>query len=204
VTAPRRTALDERIELTLAMDGLKLVRRSNPLSVGSRLERTAEHCWHLAMATLIWAPESPVPVNVDRAVTLATVHDFPELYVGDNSVYSKFERDRPERELAAMTRFARDDLTGSATTIFDLWQEFETAASAEATFVHALDMLLPILHNHSNQARSSWRRDKVAAHQVRARIAVARIGLPWLAERAAERVEEAAAAGTLVREAADG
>lgn len=193
---PRESADTERVDFTLRLDHLMQIERHNPLSVGTRRERTAEHCWHLAMATFVWAPQAPAALNVDHAVTLAVVHDFPELFVGDNSVYSAAEATRQERESRAMDAFAESGFD-HALRLRETWREFEFAESPEALFVRALDVLLPILHNHSNISESSWIKEGVPASAVRKRIETAATALPWLAARASGLVDDAESRGAL-------
>lgn len=185
------------LDLTLRLDDLKNVVRENPLSRGDRRERTAEHSWHVAMAVLLWAPESPHELDVPRAVTLAVVHDFPELFEGDTPVHAPGYEERYEKEAAAMSRFVEGDVTRRAPEVYDWWHEYEHGTSPEARFVMAVDVLLPVLHNHSQLEQSSWTHRQASAAVVSERIETVRRALPWLAERADECVARAIEAEAL-------
>ena len=51
--------MQEMLEFFLAIDELKSVHRKNHLANGSRVENTAEHSWHLAVAALVFAELAP-------------------------------------------------------------------------------------------------------------------------------------------------
>jgi putative hydrolase of HD superfamily len=182
-----------RLEWTLEVDGLKRTRRQNPIRRGLRRERVAEHCWHLAVATIIWAPVARENVDVERAALLATLHDFPELFEGDSSVYSARELTRPARELRAMERFRRGAGADFGETIFRAWEDYERLNGPEGRLVLALDVILPVLLNHANLNRSSWRvgKTRVTSQQVHARLDRAEQSLPELTAIARELVEDA-------------
>lgn len=164
--------LHARLEWTLRVDNLKRETRQNPLLVGAEREQVAAHCWHLAMSAIIWAPATRLTIDVDKAVRLAVVHDFPELFTGDHSVYSDKEAQRSKNEEEAMEQFARQAPTDFSIPVWTSWQQFEAKEGPEARFVMALDAALPILLNHANIEQSSWLVGQHIVHpdQVRRRV----------------------------------
>jgi hypothetical protein len=97
-TGAARSSINELIKLCLDSEKLKQIERDNPLAIDDRRERVGEHCWHLAFATLVFQEHCAFEIDVGRATCLATVHDFPELFVGDTPVWSPAESTRVVRE----------------------------------------------------------------------------------------------------------
>lgn len=124
-------------------------RRRNLAKFG--LENVAEHSWHLCDAVLVIAPRF-APLNVDRAVSLATVHDILEIETGDFdpvgdgagddthafSLTSKARKDISERKALNELRARFADCTPYQ---FDLIAEYLDLQSEEACFVKALDKI---------------------------------------------------------------
>jgi putative hydrolase of HD superfamily len=136
-------------------------------------------------------------------VSLAVVHDIPEVFVGDTFVYSPQIRSRQSKEMAAMRQLAATHRNlVEVRDIFDKWQEYESCLSPEGQFVMALDVLLPVFLNYSNLRHSSWQRHGVTGTQVRDRIAGVRDYCPEVADFAFQVVNDAVDRGVLRREPA--
>ena len=194
----QRSSLEELHSLLLEMDRLKSVRRRNPISGSKRLETTAEHSWHLGVAVMLFARFAAEPIDVDRAVSLAIIHDIPEVFVGDTFVYSAEIESRPGREADAMRAFlGRHPQLAEVSALVSQWGEYESCGSAEGRFVMALDVLLPVFLNHANLANSSWLRYGVSAGQVRDRISKIEQSCPTLAKLALQLIDDAVNKGAL-------
>jgi putative hydrolase of HD superfamily len=103
-------------------------------------ESVAEHTFGVAMLALWLAPQVDAAIDVDRAVRMALVHDFGEVYAGDiipADAVLPAEKQRLEAE-SVHTVFAR--LPGGQAYI-DLWQEYEAGQTREARFVRQIDRL---------------------------------------------------------------
>ena len=74
---------------------------------GARYENTAEHCWSLAMATLLFADQAEVEIDLLRALKMAILHDIVEIHAGDTLTYNDTD---------AEDKFKRELLT------FEIWQ----------------------------------------------------------------------------------
>src|SRR6266498_2995034 len=157
------------LDLVLFLDRLKEVRRENPIASASRRERTAEHSWHLAVSVYLLRQLAEQEIDVEHAVLLAVLHDIPEVFVGDTFVYGDQEESRRRREDTAMRRFLGAKLAASH-DMYSLWHEYEHGTSTEARFVKAMDVVLPVILNHSNPRDSSWLRHNVTVAQVLKRI----------------------------------
>ena len=81
------------INYLLALDALKSVNRRNYTTQLSkhtprRLENSAEHSWHLAMACWAVAQHFKLDVNHEKLLKLALVHDLGEIDAGDTFLYA--------------------------------------------------------------------------------------------------------------------
>lgn len=161
--------LSEELELVRDLDALKDVERQNPLAGNSRRERVAEHCWHLAAATIVLSDYVDTGIDLGRAVQLAVVHDVVEMFVGDTFAFGDTS-DQYQREHDAMAKLIERTGSAGVRRLVELWQEYEDQASDEAKFVKGLDALLPIMHNYSNPDHSSWLQHGVGADKVLARL----------------------------------
>src|SRR5688500_600384 len=79
----------EELRFVMDLDALKEVERKNPLSVGERRERVAEHSWHLATAAILLHDFADENVDIAHASMLAVVHDIVELFVGDTFAFGE-------------------------------------------------------------------------------------------------------------------
>lgn len=182
--------LHNALDFLLAVDKLKDVKRRNPLVGGRRRERTAEHCWHLAMAVLCLHEFATEPLNVERAIRLSIVHDLPEAAVGDTFVYGRGNDGRRAREERALHAMVKNLAAPLGELILDDWTEYEYEKSAEGRFVMALDVLLPVFMNLAAGRDSSWYKYEVRAADVRARVKRVSGVVPELARMAFDAVDE--------------
>ena len=130
------------------IDQYKNIFRLIYLDNKKRLENDAEHSWHLAMMVWIFAPFYETPVNLEKCIKMALMHDLVEIYAGD--VHSFDEEGRKNKKLredkAAIKLFAK--LPQPLKTEFkQLWVEYEDKKTAEAIFTQAIDKLHPLLQN---------------------------------------------------------
>ena len=136
-------------------EGLKREKRHSWLSNGDQ-ESVAEHTWRLLLLILTMAPQLEKPVNLKKALTMAIIHDLPEVKVGDKPDFETVSEDHKnqkhlleKRAMKEITeRLGRPDL-------YEIWEEFEKKETLEAKFVQALDRLeLQIQHNEAET--STW------------------------------------------------
>jgi putative hydrolase of HD superfamily len=133
-------ALSERLKCEL---------RHSWLSSG-RQESVAEHSWQMALMALLMHRHLTQPVDIERTLKIVLVHDLVEAVVGDVPFFDTGERKRlkarREQEAIDTIRAALDPATGQE--VYDLWQEYEAKATAEARFATALDHLeVQVQHN---------------------------------------------------------
>lgn len=106
-------------------------------------ESVADHSFGVALLALVLSRGADPPLDRERCVAMALVHDLAESLVGDITPYdgiSAGEKHRRERE--AMERLAAM-LGGDE--VLRLWEEYGAAATPEARFVKDLDRLETVL-----------------------------------------------------------
>lgn len=163
--------LTPEFEFLLRLDELKDLERQNPLASSPRREGVAEHCWSVALATILMRDEARDEIDLGHAVLLAVVHDVVEQFVGDTFAFGSETHGQFAREHEAMARLENDhDESPGILRVIELWREYEDQKTPEARFVKGLDALLPIAQNYRNLEHSSWLKHHVAADQVMTRL----------------------------------
>ena len=85
-----------------------------------------------------------------RVISMLLIHDVVEIDCGDTLLYDAAgTATQPARETIAARRLFGLLPTEQAAEMLALWQEFETAATADARFAKSVDRLQPILLNHA-------------------------------------------------------
>jgi len=119
-----------------------------------RWESVADHSWRLAMLVLTFANKLSKPLDLEKALKMALIHDIPEIIAGDASplgesgtgedshAYNQtIQADRHNDEKsAAKAIFAQLD-PEEGNNLYELWLEIETLANFEAQVVKALDKI---------------------------------------------------------------
>lgn len=161
--------LGEQIRFLAEADRLKTILRASLLAAEDRRENDAEHSWHLALMVILLAEYADEPIDVGHAMKLVVVHDLVEIYAGDSPVFVPGAADdQQERELAAAERLFGLLPEDQAAAMRALWDEFESAVTAEARFCKAMDRLQPMLLNWLNGG-GTWGMPGATEALVRAR-----------------------------------
>ncbi|MGZ8868355.1 MAG: HD domain-containing protein [Thermoanaerobaculia bacterium] len=184
--------MQQIVDFILELDKLKgVTRKTRPLGL-DRYENTAEHSWQIALLAVSMAEHAHARVDINRVIAMLLVHDIGEIDTGDTIVYA--EEGWPERkaaERAAVTRIFGILGEPARSTFMDLWNEFESAATAEARFAHAADRAMPALLNLANNGQS-WRENGISHDRVVKRIGPPiQAGCPALWDYMEKRLEEA-------------
>ncbi|KAL8609432.1 hypothetical protein ACOMHN_006619 [Nucella lapillus] len=118
---------------------LKRVRRTGWVLRGvTEPESVSDHMYRVAMTAVL----APPPLNADKCVKMALVHDMAECIVGDLTPHdnvSKEEKHRQEEEATRHMCSLMGEPIGSQ--LYTLWQEYENQESQESKFVKDLDRL---------------------------------------------------------------
>lgn len=157
--------MDNVASFLVELDKLKNITRKTYLSGLERLESSAEHSWHLAMAILVFGQEMNPDLNLSHAIKIALVHDIGEIGAGDESIYSKIHDLQVERERQYLEKLVTDDVPFSR-EIYTLWREYQAQDTEESKWVKVFDRFLPFLSNLNTDGRS-WTDQGISAQQVK-------------------------------------
>lgn len=187
--------LARQIEFLVEIDRLKSIVRQSLLMDGSRQENSAEHSWHLAVLAMVLAEHAKAPVNLLRVLKMILVHDLVEIDAGDTYCYDEAgNRDKPEREKKAADRIFSLLPAGQAEELRSLWEEFDSARTADALFAASVDRLQPLLNNFRSGG-VMWKKHGIKKEQVFSRNGFMADGAPALWDYAEKMIEEAISKG---------
>lgn len=191
------TELTQRIAFILEIDKLKQVLRRTILLDASRQENDAEHSWHMATMAIVLQSYAEPGTDLATVIKMLLVHDLVEIDAGDTYVYdAEGARDQAEREEKAAERVFGLLPQPQADELRDLWRQFERRETPEARFARAIDRLQPLLHSYHTNGQT-WRRNGVAAHDVRRAMAVIGESAPKLGTLAEAMIADAQRRGLL-------
>ena len=190
--------LQQQIGFLIEIDKLKSIIRRTPLINQSRFENSAEHSWHLALAALTLSEYAGGnDLDVEHVIKLLLVHDLIEIDAGDTYCYDDAGReDQKRREALAADRLFNLLPSDQKKGVRGYWEEFENQRTPEACFAHAVDRLMPLLHNYITRGKS-WRENGIRRAQVEDRMASIRLGSEYLHAVAAAIIEASVRKGFL-------
>ncbi len=103
-------------------------------------ESVAAHSYGVTFITLMLAHNLDEPVDLERALTMAILHDLPEALTSD--IPSPAWRFLPPESKYAAEKSAITRILGNMNTgMMERWEELQRAESIEAKLVHDADML---------------------------------------------------------------
>ncbi|MCG8641341.1 MAG: HD domain-containing protein [Desulfobacterales bacterium] len=151
-------------DFMLQLDALKSVNRRTYINGGERVENSAEHSWHLAMACWAFAELLQDDYDVPKLIKLALLHDLGEIGAGDTFLYSN-DRDSAHIEERESVKQIASHPGNPIGNIVELWEEQEAGKSKEAKLLKVIDRLLPFLHNITSEGRA-WQDNGINKNQV--------------------------------------
>jgi putative hydrolase of HD superfamily len=189
--------LTRQIAFLVEADRLKTVLRRTPVSDNSRLENSAEHSWHLALAAMILHEYGPAGLDTSRVLELVVVHDLVEIDAGDTFAYDVGAHEtKAAREGAAADRIFGLLPADQAQRCRALWEEFEAMSTPEARLANALDRLQALLQN-MKAGGGSWAAHEVTREQVLRRMAPVENALPDVWPLVCEVIDHFCAMGAI-------
>lgn len=191
--------LQQQIGFILELDKLKAVQRKTlVMAAQNRHENSAEHSWHIAMLAHIMQQYAAEPVDIQRVTKMLLIHDIVEIDAGDLFAFANAQDlvAQESKEHDAAQRIFGLLPAGQCASLTELWMEFEQANSPDARFAKAMDRVLPVLQNMSNNG-GSWVAHGVQKHQVLARNAYLQGLAPKLWDYVCQQVDEAVQQGWL-------
>ncbi|NGX63708.1 MAG: hypothetical protein KR126chlam6_01121 [Candidatus Anoxychlamydiales bacterium] len=142
---------------------LKNELRHSKTSAG-RKESVAEHSWRTALMVLLFSPYLKKKINIEKALSLAIIHDLGEAVIGDEHYLKIAKNPLREKNRKLQERKAIKCLTNklgtTATQIKDLWNDYEKLTSYEAKFVHVIDKLEAWIQ-HNEAKMSTWTKKEI-------------------------------------------
>ena len=156
--------LDHVSTFLLELDKLKSVNRRTFINGGERVENSAEHSWHLAIACWAFAELLKEDFDLLKLLQLALVHDLGEIDAGDTFLYGSARGSAHIKERECVQRLA--SFPGNAiSNLVATWEEQEAGNSKEARLLKVIDRLLPFMHNMTSEGRA-WRNHGIRKSQV--------------------------------------
>ena len=180
----------------LELDALKRVNRRSYVTGTTRLENSAEHSWHLAMACWSIAEQFELDVNHEKLLKLALVHDLGEIDAGDTFLYASSRSTAHVEERAGIARLQAERGNGIA-DLSEVWEEQETGSSKETQLLKVIDRLLPFLLNLNTEGQT-WIELGVTRSQVSGAHAFIKDSFPPIHDWLSKNIEYATEQGWLI------
>ncbi|WP_296402196.1 HD family hydrolase [Psychrobacter sp.] len=190
--------IEEVSKYLLELDALKRVNRRSYVPQTDRLENSAEHSWHLAMACWSIAELCNLDVNLEKLLKLALVHDLGEIDAGDTFLYADTRSQAHVQERQGIERLMAQPGNGIHDLV-DIWDEQETGSSNEAQLLKVIDRLLPFLLNINTEGKT-WRDHEVKRSQVAGMHAFIADIFPSLHKWISKQIEYATQKGWLIED----
>ena len=195
-TADNPLNMTDITEFLLELDALKRVNRRSYVPQTTRLENSAEHSWHLAMAWWSIAELFELEVNHEKLLKLALVHDLGEIDAGDTFLYDSSRSEAHIEEREGIVRLQAHRGNG-IDNLLEVWDEQETGSSPETQLLKAIDRLLPFLLNLNAEGKT-WSEHGVKRSQVAAMHAFIADSFPVIHEWIEVQLDYATEQGWLV------
>ncbi|MBE0407659.1 HD domain-containing protein [Psychrobacter sp. AOP22-C1-22] len=156
--------IDDVTHFLLELDALKRVNRRSYVTGTTRLENSAEHSWHLAMACWSIAEQFELDVNYEQLLKMALIHDLGEVDAGDTFLFANSRDDAHAEEREGIARLQAERGNG-INNLSEVWEAQETGSSKEAELLRVVDRILPFLLN-LNTGGKTWSEHDVTRSQV--------------------------------------
>ena len=188
--------IDDVTHFLLELDALKRVNRRSYVTATNRLENSAEHSWHLAMACWSIAELFKLDVNHEKLLKMALTHDLGEIDAGDTFLYADSRGDAHKEERAGIARLQSERGNGIA-DLSDVWEEQETGDSKETQLLRVVDRLLPFLLNLNTNGKT-WMDANVTRSQVAGAHEFIKASFPSIHEWLTKQINYATTQGWLI------
>ncbi len=109
-----------------------------------KCESDADHCFGVAMISLILAVEYYSELDLEKVLIMAILHEIGEVYIGDLTPYDRKNKKITSKEKHRLEKIAVIKILsklGNWQKYIDIWLEFEKGESEEAKFVKQMDKL---------------------------------------------------------------
>lgn len=188
--------IDDVTHFLLELDALKRVNRRSYVTGTTRLENSAEHSWHLAMACWSIAESFELDVNYEKFLKLALIHDLGEIDAGDTFLFAEARGDAHVEERVGIARLQAERGNGIS-NLSEVWEEQETGRSKEADLLRVVDRLLPFLLNLNTEGKT-WIDGGVTRSQVAGALVFIKDIFPTIHDWQTQQIEYATQKGWLI------
>lgn len=132
---------DKLFELIDLLTAFQKIERGVRVPTLARPENDTEHSYNLAMAAWIIITKDRLPLDTDKAVKYALVHDLVELYAGDSDALDANQTaSKAAREARAQQKLDEHELLHG---LMPYIHAYEARADEEAKFIYSLDKVMP-------------------------------------------------------------
>jgi putative hydrolase of HD superfamily len=140
-------------------------------------ENDAEHSYMLALVSLAYIMKANLPLDINKALQYAIIHDLPETYTGDVGAFDEEGRKgKEERERQAIAEMAKDEVLK---VLVDPIMAYTNKVDDESIFIDELDkMLPPVVLDREQMPLNRWQ--GVTLTQIRDSIKNRKIKSPHL------------------------
>lgn len=118
-------------------------------------ENDVEHSYQLAMVSWYIVSAYKLPLDINRLIKYALLHDLVEVYAGDTYAFDadpEQHAGKAQREEQALQRLKLEFTEFPEMT--EIIEKYETKSDDEAKFVYALDKFLPPLNAYRDNGRT--------------------------------------------------
>ncbi len=161
-----KSRLIRQFEFCREIDKEKLVKRQTLLSDEKTRENDSEHAWHMAIMSILLSEYSNAEIDLLKVVTMILIHDIVEIDAGDTYAYDEeSKKTQREREIRASERIFGILPEDQRDKFRALWDEFEEATTAEASFARAMDNIQPAMLNNATDGKK-WAENNIRLSQI--------------------------------------
>jgi putative hydrolase of HD superfamily len=149
--------MDDLLRFTKFLHSFQAIERVLYATGQNRRENDVEHSYQLAMLGWYIVASKNLPLDTNKVLKYAMVHDLVEIYAGDTYFYTKGKSaasQKAERERSAAERIAKE--FAEFPELSALIHVYEERADPESRFVYALDKLVPIINIYLDGGRT-WK-----------------------------------------------
>jgi putative hydrolases of HD superfamily len=151
----RADELEGVLTFLRAAERLKTQTRSGWTSAG-QAESVAEHTWRLCLMAMLLYGHTP-GIDLGRLLRMCLIHDLGEAIGGDvPAPAQKMGSSKAGQERADLIELTASLPAALREEILELWDEYESAASAEAKLAKGLDKLETILQHTQGKNPSDF------------------------------------------------
>lgn len=138
--------IQQFLKFTEILNVFKRTHRVVKAHDGDRLENDAEHSHQLAVLAMYVISVKKLPLNLEKVISYALVHDLVEIYAGDTDAFGTEEDKltKHKRETEAQEKLKQE--FPEFEELHKLIQEYEEKNDPESRFLSSLDKVLPVVN----------------------------------------------------------